>query len=259
MPFPVNVEIVHVWVLGSGNTGLAGNMSAATFNRYTTTTETAATESVTISEIGSTGSYIVRYTPENAELYRLQILESSLGFDTWFEDQVSDAPSEATAANAYCTEANVVGHVQSGDFTVSTIPTEVNVLRFMEDRAAMIYGWLVEVMGEAAPGPSGYDLTIDTSTDRGKALFRQCRLANSLSAAADVMDAMGMGDEPVRAERVSEMLQAAMDLKPVIQALATTAAGTDRARTHYDEGRVTKTPVTSRQEQGFVFDDRTQW
>lgn len=255
----INIEVLHIWDLGT--TGLVGNMTA-TLERFPSgTSQVSATETVALAEIGSTGVYTATYTPENAQVYVLSISESTTFQETRYEDTVSDAPSTASANNAYCTEADVVAVVQfASDFTASTVPTETQVLGFMEQRAGEIYAVLVRVMGSSAPGPSGYSTTIDTTTDTGLALSKVCKLANSLGAGADALQAGGAGETPGFSERITNLYEAYREVLGGIGNLARAYLGYGTvARNHYTEGRVSKATFTSRTEPGFVVDDSTTW
>lgn len=254
-----NVEVLHVWELGT--TGLEDNMSASLFYYTSSSSRASASETVTIAEIGSTGAYAITYTPTSAAVYYIVVSESYTLLQIDWEDLVNDAPATATASNAYCTEANVASFAQMGDYTANTVPTETQVLNFMEMRAAEVYGRLARVLGSAAPGPTGYDTTIDSTTDKGRAILRTTRLANALGAAMDAVEAAGAGESPSRSERVGELnalYNAALD------ELAATAKSyltySQYARTHYDEGRVSRESISSSStESGLTFDGSTKW
>lgn len=254
------VEILHVWALGSANTGLAGNMSDTLIYYADDSTRAAASESVTIAEIGSSGDYAITYTPLLSGTYKLLVDESSLAIEYYWEDIVTDTPSAAVDSNSYCSEADVVAFVQMGDYTANTTPTETQVLTFMQMRAAEIYGWLREVMGSSATGPSAYDTSIDTSTDKGLALSRVCKLANAVGAAMDALEAAGSTEAPARTERVAELGQMYASLKPEVQASSRQYVGSGNiGSTHISIGEVSEESRDSVEEQGFIFDADTSW
>jgi hypothetical protein len=254
----------------SGTSDLSGNMTATLLRYPGDGTEVSATETVSISHITGTNSHEITYTPENAQTYWLKMEESSTFSEYFWEDQVEDTPTAAVADNAYCTEADVVAWAQfASDFTASTIPTENQVLLFMETRAAELYSVLTVVMGSSAVGPSGssgYSTEIDTSSDVGFALGRVLRRANAIGAAADALEAAGSNEQPNRTERVIEleqmylgMLQSEADSS--IRALALQYIGLSGqfAFSHLTAGDITNPTITSREREELRFDQTTKW
>ena len=263
MGSPVNAQILHIWEIkdsgGVAVTGLSGTMTATLMRFPTTTTSESATETVSIAEIGSTGFYTVTYTPTLAYTYKGRITESTLYLEYTFEDDVDDAPSTASATNAYCTEADVVSFAQMGDYTGSTTPTETQVLGFMQMRAAQVYGTLCRFLGSAAPGPSAYATTIDTSTDAGLALSLATRLTNALGAAMDAVEAAGAGEEPSQSTRVQELSATYDNAMASLRNLAHAYQGYgSRSSTHVSEGEMSRRSVTTGTE-AFTFDESTSW
>jgi len=253
-----NAEILHVWDLGT--TGLVANMTAVLERYPSGTSQVTASESVALAEVGATGAYTATYTPVLAQTYILAISESTTFQEARWEDIVSDVASAATANNAYCAEADVVAFAQMGDYTASTIPTEAQVLGFMEMRAGEIYNRLTKTMGSSAPGPTGYSTTIDTSTDPGLALSKVTKLANAIGAAMDAVEASGAGESPARSERVSELAAMYVAVMGSLADVARAYIGYGSfARNHFTEGRVTKESWTSRTQAGLTVDDSTTW
>ena len=258
-----NVEHLHIWALGSGNTGLSGNMAATLYYYEDETSRAAASESVTIAEIGS-GDYAIYYTPLSAGTYKLKVTESSLSAETWFEDIVTDAPTTATSGDSYCAESDVVAFAQfASDFSGSTTPTETQVLNFMQLRAAEIYGRLRRVMGSSATGPSNYATSISTSSDAGLALSRVCKMANAVGAAMDALEAAGANEAPAQSDRVAELgvLYASffVDNGPLETAARQYIGSGNLAATHISTGEVTEKSVSSVEETGLTFDMGTQF
>lgn len=259
MPFTANEAVTLVWYMGSGNTGLNGNMTATLRRFPTSSSEEAATETVTIAEAGS-GYYTFTFTPTLAYQYHLHVVESTTFQEYDRAIDVSSAPTAATASDAYCSEADAEAWVQMGDWGATDQPTETEVLAFMAMRAAIIYGWMAEVVGSAAPGPSTYSTTIDTGTDAGTALSFQTRMANAIGAAVDALQAAGAGQSPSRSERVAELENMFLGMKLEIQALAVqyTSAST-LISNHFTEGRVTVDTYTSATQEGLTFTGREKW
>lgn len=261
---PINQEILHVWEIkdagGNAVTGLAGNMTATLTRFPTTSSSESATESVAIAEIGSTGFYAITYTPTKAYTYKCRITESSLYLEYSFEDDVDDAPSAASATNAYCTEADVVAFAQMGDYTTTTTPTEAQVLGFMQMRAAQVYSTLARYMGADTPGPSAYSTTIDTSTDAGLALSLATRLANALGAAMDAVEAAGAGEAPSQSTRVQELGTAFEGALSSLRWLALSYVGwANRSSTHISTGEMSTRTTSSTATEAFVYDEETSW
>ena len=255
-----NVEILHVWSLGAAQTGLSGTMSSSLIYFADSTTRAAASESVTIAEIGSSGDYAVTFTPLSAGTYVLTMTESVLVAEEVFEDIVSDVASAAVDSDSYCAEADVVAWAQMGDYSGATTPTETQVLGFMQMRAAEIYGWLREVTGTNAPGPSAYATSINTGTDAGLALSRVCKMANAIGAAMDALESAGAGEAPSRSDRVAELGVAYASLKPEVQQLGPLYAGVSgRYATHISTGEITNPSITSREREPLGTTDATEW
>ncbi len=208
----VNEQILHVWELKIGPvplTGLSGTMTADLAYFADESTLAAGSEIVSIAEIGSSGNYSVTYTPGNAGLYRVHITESSQGFEITWEDTVAAEPSTLTETFAYCSEADVCAWTGAPDYHTSTVPTEVQVLGFMRMRAGELYALMASAakgLGTLTPGPSGSALEVDTSSDAGRSLAYLLEMANAIGAAADALMAAGVGEEPRRSERVTELM-----------------------------------------------------
>lgn len=255
----VNESQLHVWQLGV--TGRAGNMTKALKRYPSASSEVSASETVTVAEIGSTGSYAVTYTPTLGQLYVGLITETLLGATYSFTDEVLTGPESVTVDDAYCSMADVIAFAQAGTYSSSTVPTESEVLGFMAKRASRVYSALAKVMGASAPGPANYATTIDTTTDKGKALSQACRFANAVGAAMDALEAAGANQAPAKSERVAELgvlwMGCIADLEYAAQAYQGTAGGL--ARTHVSTGEITQPSVTAREQQGLLFNHLTRF
>ena len=254
----VNESVLHVWALGI--TGLDGNMTTDLDRYQDANTRADASETVTIAEIGVSGQYAITYTPTLAQLYVGVVTESSLGMTHGFSDDVQSAPSAAAVDDSYCSIADVVAFAQIGTPGSSTIPTETEVLGFMAKRAGLIYGRLATLMGASAPGPDNWDVTIDTGTDKGKSLSQSCRFVNAIGAAMDQLAAAGAGEQPARSERVAELgTLYAGAMADLTDAAVAYAGFGGRYATHISAGEVTRGTVTSREQQGLVVTDQTEF
>lgn len=260
-----NLQVAHVWLLGL--TGLAGTMTA-TLKRYpSATSEVSASETVTIVEIGATGSYYVTYTPTNAQVYSLKVYESTTDREYWWEDEVQDAPSTASLQYAYATLDDVVAVAQMGAYTSATTPTDVQVTSFLEQRAAEIFAKLVPLMRNDATGPSGYSTTVDQSTDTGKALARVLRRVNAIGAARDALQAAGATASPtpsVRVEDLDTLWRIALhgdgkDVPGEVADAAQAYLSSPRSATHLSTGQVQRATVFVRAERGLQMTDEVQF
>jgi len=263
----VNQAYVFTWDLanvdGGPYTGLSGTMTATLNRTADGSTITSASESVVIAEIGATSFYTFTYTPLFTQYYILHVSESTNVLDVSDGIQVSGAIG-ATDTNAYCSESDVIAHVQMGDYTANTNPTENQVLGFMENRAAALYAVMSDILGDETPGPASgdYSVQIGTSPDSTLALSKVLRQANAAGAAADTLQAAGAGEASARSERVVEMeqLYATLVVDYVIPAAkAVFKATTTRAGTHISAGEVSEPSVVSRERAALPFNDTTRF
>ena len=169
----------------------------------------------------------------------------------------------AVENDSYCSEAEVAaitGVNVAGNYSATTTPTEAQVLVFMAARAGEVYARLYQYMGAATPGPAAYSVTVDTSTDPGKALDVATRHANSLGAAIDALQAAGVGESPSRGEAIIDLnalYQQALDgLRDIAIAYIGTA---NRSETHISAGDVTVPSRTATDQQGVVFTSSTDF
>lgn len=167
----------------------------------------------------------------------------------------------ATENDSYCAESDVLAVAQYlGDFTTTTTPTEAELLEFQAHRAADLYSIVREVMGTAAPGPASYSVTIDTTTDAGKALDSVLKQYNAIGAAFDALQAAGASEYPGRSERVAELYQMWQDREGPIRRAALMYQGyASRTSTHISSGEITEKSITSREEDGLTFTGETDW
>jgi len=204
----VNEQILHVWELQVGGTPLTGLVGSMTAELYRFPAGAVASETVTMAEIGTSGNYTFRYTPTLAALYRLHITELTQGWEITWEDVVAAVPELFAETFAYCSEADVCAWTGVIDYNTATTPTEVQVLGFMQMRAAQLHALMASApngLGSAAPGPEGSANVVSTTTDAGRSLAYLLKMANAIGAAMDAIEASGAGEQPRRSERVSEL------------------------------------------------------
>lgn len=166
----------------------------------------------------------------------------------------------ATTDKAYCTEAQVGAITGVADYDATTTPTEAEVLEFTENRAAEVYSRLYQFMGTQTPGPSGYAVSIDTSTDTGLALDFVTRQANAYGAAMDALEAAGASEIPNRSERVADLAALYQKSLDDLRGVAIAYIGTaNRSETHVSAGEVTVPSTTAVEQQGTVFTSNTDF
>jgi len=168
----------------------------------------------------------------------------------------------AVEADSYCSEENVaaVTGVGATGYTATTTPTEAQLLVFMANRAGEVYAALYQHMGTLTPGPAAYDVTIDNSTDPGKALEAVTRQANTYGAAIDALEAAGAGEVPNRTERVADMAALYQKALDDLRDAALGYIGTDnRSETHVSAGDVIVPSRTAVDQQGLSFTSNTDY
>lgn len=162
--------------------------------------------------------------------------------------------------HGYSDHTDVEALVQMGEYDGTTIPTLQQVYDFQAARAGEIYAVLYGVMGDSAPGPSGYSTSIDNSTDRGYALEAALKKTNAYGAAVDALEAAGAGEVPARSERAAEFHALYKDGLERVRMLALMYQGdSSRSATHISEGEITVADVTSREEDGYTFRGDQEW
>lgn len=255
MPYRVGEQVIHVWDLantsGGPYDGLSGNMSTDLNRTVSGTAIVAATETATITEVG-TGYYVVAYTPAHAGTYRGLVTESTTFAEFTFEDYVEDTTTVTADADAYCGIADVEAFL-GWTAATTTKPTQAQVENFMARRAAELYALMASQLGASTPGPANYTTVIATSSDRGLALSRVLAMANAIGAAMDAILAMEAGETPGRSERAGDFAAMWENVKPqVIQAARNYQLMTSRSMSHADES--TSTVVS-----GLSFYSTTEW
>lgn len=253
----VGTTVYRVWDLASKAggpwTGLSATMTT-TLRRTDGATITTATETVTKSEIDD-GLYLFSYTPENAETYTLFVVESATGWDTQFEDTASATSTTGTLSYSFAIVSDVEAIVQHGSFGASTQPTEAQVQFFLVNRSADIYGYMRGIGGTDTPGPSGYNVTIDTSSDEGYALDRACRNAAAFKASVDTLQAAGANTSPGRSERMAELeVLYERELERIGDLVRSYLFDGTTSENHISSGDSTAASITSQEENGWEFD-----
>lgn len=258
----VGTTVYRVWDLASKAggpwTGLSATMTT-TLRRTDGATITTASETVTKSEIDD-GLYLFSYTPENAETYTLFVVESTTGWDTQFEDTIGATETTGTLSYSYAIVSDVEAIAQHGAYDSSSQPTLAQVQFFLVNRSADVYGYMRGVAGSAAPGPSGYSVTIDTSSDIGYALDRACRSATAYKAAVDALQAAGATTSPGRSERMAELETLyERELERVGDLVRSYVGPGSSSRNHISSGDASAKSMTSREEPGRSFEIDTRF
>jgi hypothetical protein len=261
-----NDSVVWIWnladVAGGPFTGLEATMTVTLRYSEDGSAASTASETATVSEIGSTGLYAVTFTAASAGFYTAHVVESNTGLEATFDQYVEAEATTSSEDNCYCALDDVEAYAQMGAYDASSKPTQSHVLGFMENRAGELYGIVRSIAGSGAPGPSGYSSAISTDTDQGYALGRALRGANAMMAAADALEAAGAGESPSRSERISTLMGMAEDRIEVIKGLARDyVRSSGSAKTHLDQvdGWAPDDDVSDPEEAGLDITMETDW
>jgi len=218
---------------------------------------------VTITEIGVTGLYNIKFTPDEDGIWLLTATNPAGTDEAVYEYDVIAGSVAATAlsTDAYCAESDVVAIAQyTDDFTASTTPTESQLFNFMARRAAILYSDIRAVLGSAAPGPDNYNVKFTGSTDAEVALERVLIHFNAIGAAIDTLEAAGAGESPGRSERIAELYTMWSDRDDELRMAAKMyQTSSTTSATHISVGEITKSSVSSREEDGLMFTGTTTW
>ena len=161
----------------------------------------AASETLTITEIGATGRYYYTFTPSNSGLYIVYIKElhadSLQRTDEFRYDVVSaGAAFSPSYSNAYCAETDIERFLQYS-ITSSTKPNDTETGAFAEERAAVLSslctGW-------------GFAVTPSTIV-AGTRLEDLLRAANAIGGALDYTVAQQLGRTPADASKRVEFYE----------------------------------------------------
>jgi len=162
----------------TGMTVLGGDISFR-LHRSTSAGTVASGETVSMAEVGSSGTYEISYTPASTGLYTLQLKElnaSTNGQQYRFPVDIFAAGSQAvpTFADAFCAETDVERFAQL-QFDASSVPSDDDVALFAAGRAKEMQGLL------AAAGWTITPATIDADSVEAGIL----REVNAVGAAGD--------------------------------------------------------------------------
>ena len=243
----VNETVVEHWTYLdiTDSTPLTGMTTPAditfTLHRQSGSTFIASAEAVTFTEIGATGQYYITFTPLQAALYSLHLLElNAAGFQRtqgYVFNVASPGASFAPAfSNAYCSEDDVERWAQIA-FGVSSRPTSTQVAAFAESRASELTGIVA---------PEGLTVTpADFLTVADAVSQDYLRELNAISGAADSLMAKFMQETPSLIEKIPPLLvEYERRVNRFVEYLR--KAGTPRnIRTHITAGEVTLPDIAS--------------
>lgn len=156
-------------------------------HRESSGTMVAASETVTLTEIGSTGHYYISFTPENTGAYRLQVEElnasTNMSIFAWdFVVHAAGAVFLPSYSNAFCAESDIERWLQQ-TISSTTAPDDTETAGFAETRAAILMSICAR-----------FGLTITPSTvTSGSRLEDILREANAIGAAMDYTMAQQFG------------------------------------------------------------------
>lgn len=182
---------------GSGAGGFTNADFTVTLLRSSGTTYIAATETVTLAEASSAGTYGFRFTPANTGTYLLHVKElnaSTNGYthDRYVEVVTSGSQFIPSLAEAFCSEADIERWLQQS-LTATTRPSSTEAAAFAETRSAML---------QSLCASKGYTVTPSTVTS-GSRLQDLLREANALGAACDCVAVQAFGTAPSKTDKAS--------------------------------------------------------
>jgi hypothetical protein len=205
---------------GSPKTGMTAPADVTlTLQRESSGTIIAASETVTMTEIGVTGRYYFSFTPANSGLYILYGLETNVttyqrAFEFRYDVVSAGATFSPSYSNAFCAESDIERWIQHA-IDGTTSPDDTEAAAFAESRAAILMTLLAKW---------GYTVTPSTVV-AGSRLEDLLRRANSIGAALDYTVAQqfakvpNLSDRPERLEILWQQLvgdPSDLDAKPGI-------------------------------------------
>ena len=200
MPFTGNAINLLWTILDLSSDPLTGMTSPAdvtfTLHRDSGSAQVAASETITLTEIGSTGHYTIDFTPDNSGRYVLQLKEISASTlqRTWrFHDMdvtSAGAGFSATYANAFCAETDIERWLQQA-ITSGTSPDDAQAAAFAEARASLLASMCAKW---------GFTVTPSTIV-AGTRLEDILREANAIGGAHDYSTAQQFSTTPSRSDR----------------------------------------------------------
>ncbi len=198
-------DVVQEWtILDTSSDPLTGMVKTTditvTLHNQSGSTFIASSETVTLTEIGSSGHYYFKFTPTGTGVYVLQFKEinaSTLLRTGRFDFAVVSAGSTFAPAfsNAFCAETDMERWIQQ-TIDGTTRPSATEAAGFAESRAAVLMSFC------AAKGFTVTPSTV-TANSRMEDLLRD---ANCIGASLDYTIAQSFKSGPLRTERIPELL-----------------------------------------------------
>jgi hypothetical protein len=166
-----------------------------TLDRQSGSTIVAASETLSWTEIGTTGRYYFSFTPTNSGIYILHLNEIhalSGGSQPTFRYDVvaAGAVFSPTYSNAFCAESDIERWIQTS-IDATSRPNDTEAAAFAESRAAVLMTLCAK-----------WGLTITPSTvTAGSRLEDLLREANAIGAALDYTVAQQFAYQPSKSDR----------------------------------------------------------
>src|SRR3990172_6330054 len=206
MPFPVSSPVVTIWtVLDLSSNPLTGVTTPAgiTFalHRQSGSVAVAATEPITWTEIGVTGTYSIVFTPVNAGQYKMELKELHVSsqqrvYPFFYEVVTAGSAFSPTFANAFCAETDIERWIQQ-PITASTQPSSNEAAGFAETRAAAHMSLCHRL---------GFTVTPSTVV-AGSRIEDLLREANAVGAALDYTIAQCFRAGASKTERIESLME----------------------------------------------------
>lgn len=204
MPTTGTVVRIPWTILDLDSSPLTGMTSPAdvtfTLHRDNGTAIVAASETVTLTEVGVSGTYEIEFTPANTGLYVLQLkeLNASTLQRTWrFPDYLilsAGSILSPSYANAFCSESDIERRLGL-PISASTVPDDTAATAFAEGRAAYLMSLCSRL---------GFSVTPSTVTS-GSVIQDLLREANAIGAAIDYLIAQGAYVTPMEPGKLGSL------------------------------------------------------
>jgi hypothetical protein len=215
MSVPSGSVVRNYWEVLDSNSNAVSALTASNFTISLTRKITgsnnafsAASESVTVAELASTGTYVFSYTPlTDGYTYKLTITELanyslSLERSNSWTTEVGGSSVNFSEDDAFCSVSDVEAYAQRGNYSTTSNPNLSQVLGFMAQRAGSI---------QALMASYGAPFTVDTGSNpipsSSTPLRYIARQMNAIAAAIDAVIAHETGQAPAQSQKVDELLK----------------------------------------------------
>lgn len=246
MPFIAQQTILERWTIidvnGNPLTGMTSPADVLFYlYRQSGSSLIAASETVTLTEIGATGTYYISLTPQEEGYYSNALHEINVAtqkrWQNWtYEILPAGAVFTPTFDNAFCSQSDVERWSQMA-FSATSKPTVLQAAAFAESRASEIMSFLAAAGYAVLPADPGLPGTVQED---------MLRETNAIGAAGDAIAVKFMGDSPSRSDKAEALLKEYDKRVERLVDYARAALASSPLRTHVSSGAVTlsdETPI----------------